>query len=94
MYTTLTSHRPYAVLMLDQRLRRWPNSKPASDECAVFVGKALFVNMSGDQLFAASHHNTIICVSTQCPSESIGEIIHWEMWLKYICTSYDLWTWS
>ena len=41
MDTTLTRHSPNAVLMLDQRLRRWPNTKQALSQCTMFSGKAL-----------------------------------------------------
>ena len=33
MDTTPTRHSPNAVLMLDQRLRRWPNIKPTLEKC-------------------------------------------------------------
>ena len=34
-----TKHWPNAGLMLDQRLRRWPNIKPALGQCFVFAGR-------------------------------------------------------
>ena len=62
--------------MLDQRLRLWPDIKPTFVECAVFAGKALLINMGGGKLFLAPHCNTTVSVSTQSPSESLGEIIN------------------
>ena len=41
MGTTPTRHSPNTVFMLVQRLRRWPNIKPALGECTLFAGKAL-----------------------------------------------------
>ena len=34
-----------AVLILDQRLRRWPTLNQHLEECALLAGKALTVNM-------------------------------------------------
>ena len=36
MDTTPTRHSPNAVLMLDQRLRRWPNIEPTLEKCTMF----------------------------------------------------------
>ena len=47
------------------------NIKPTFDECTIFAGKALTVNM---QLFLNSHGNTTLCVSTQSPHERTGEL--------------------
>ena len=41
MDTTPTRHSPNTVLMLDHRLRRWPNIKQALGECTLFAEKAL-----------------------------------------------------
>ena len=72
MASTPTRHCPNGVLMICQRLRRWPNINPIFGECAVFAGKTLTLNMRGGQLFLAP--NTTVCVSTQSSYESIGEL--------------------
>ena len=51
--------------MLGQRLRLWPT----------FAGKTLTVNTREGQLFLDPHGNTTICVSTQSPHESNGDLI-------------------
>ena len=62
---------PNAVLMLDQRLRRWPTLNQHLVECAVLAGKALTVNMleAVSSLFPVPHGNTTYCVTTQSPHE-------------------------
>ena len=55
-----TRHRPNAVLMLGQHLRRWTNIKPTLGECVVLPGEARTVNMRGSQLFLAPHGKTFV----------------------------------
>ena len=78
--------------MQDQCQRLWPNNKPTFDECAEFAGKPLPVNM----LCLAPHSNITVCLSTQSPSESIGEIFtdicRLSIWILYdlgTCVGYD-----
>ena len=40
MDNTPTRHLPDAVLMLGQRLRRWPNIEPTMGKCTMFEGKS------------------------------------------------------
>ena len=44
-------HLPNAVLMLDQRLRRWPNIEPTLAECTVFEEGCPVNTHSRGQLF-------------------------------------------
>ena len=40
MDTTPTRHSPNTVLMLGQRLRRWPNIEPTLEKCTIFEEKS------------------------------------------------------
>ena len=72
MDTTPMRHSHSAVLMLDQRLRRWTNMKPTLGECTMFAGKAL---QSIHAWGRAPHRNKT--VSFQTPS-----LEHW--WKYYL----------
>ena len=50
---TNTRHSSNVGLMLDQRLRRWPNDKPTLDECLVFAGCPM--DLVGDEEVTTIH---------------------------------------
>ena len=56
--TTPTRHSPNAVLMLGQRLRRWPNIEPILEKCTMFERKFMWVQAWG-QPFSSTRSNTV-----------------------------------
>ena len=88
MDTTPTIHSPNAVLMLNQRLRRWPNIYPALGECAMFAGKALLSihawRGGGVSCFELPEVIQSVSFQTQHPAKSIGGIIKFYMSVKYM----------
>ena len=75
MDTTPTRHSPNAVLMLDQRLRRWPNINRHWVRVQCLLGEPSCQYMRGGQLFRAPRSNTTVSFQTQCLTKSIGGII-------------------
>ena len=72
-YTTPMTNWPNVVLMLDQRLRRWPTLNQHFMSVSCWLGK-LSLSIYRGQLFSDPRGNTIVCVSTQSPHKRIGEL--------------------
>ena len=62
-----------AVLMLDQRLRRWPNIEPTLEECTVLEEKPSCRYMPGVScLFEIPAIIESVSLQTQCTAKSQG----------------------
>ena len=72
MDTTLTRHSPSAVLMLVQRLRRWPNIEPTLAECrpTMFEGKL------------SCQYTHVVSWLGRCRSSIYGLAMIWELALN------------
>ena len=75
MDTTPTRHLLNAVLMLDQRLRCWPNIKITLVEWIMFAGKAILSIHVGVSCFELPTVIQSVSFQTQRPAKSIGGII-------------------
>ena len=58
--------------MLDANVRRWPNIKPALDECTILAGKALL----SIHVVRATGSSTTVSFQTQLQAKNIGRIIN------------------
>ena len=73
MDTTPTRHSPNAVLMLAQRLRRWPNIEPTLEKCTMFEGKSSCMSIQvWVSPFRNPHSNTVSLFANQRPAKSQG----------------------
>ena len=77
MDTTPARHSLNTVLMLDQRLRRWPNIEPTLAECTMFEEK-----------LSCQYIHGISCFATLVPRATLlvaSGLLQWRMFVTSCC---------
>ena len=88
-----TRHSPNAILMLDQRLWRWPNSEPTLEECIMFEGKSLCQYKRGVSCFdipAVIHRVQFVLKILCCALKPSSKFIQW-LKTKYFANQFQVW---